>query len=828
MAVLNVERAANASERALLLLLPLFVASGCAALIYEIVWFQLLELVIGSSTVSLGILLATYMGGLCLGSLWLPRLISASRSPVLVYGALELGIGLCAIALLFMLPSVGALYVAHAEHGVASIALRGALCAVLLLLPTILMGATLPAIARWVESSPQGMAWLGMLYAGNIAGAVIGCLLAGFYLLRVYDMAIATYVGAAINGALALAACALASHSARAKLLAEPAPAPTPAAPRGGLRVVYLVTALSGLTALGSQVVWNRVLALILGPSVYTFSIILAVFLTGLGIGSAAAASLARTSARPRLALAMSQLLLVAGLAWAATIINGSLPWWPVTPSLTQSPWYNFQLDLLRVAWAILPAACLWGASFPLALAAAASPGEDPGRLAGAVYAANTVGSIAGALAFSTILIPALGTSASEQVLVGLSLLSGLVMLLALMPDRKGASAAGEAPVSRGGMSLALAAVIAAGMVLWLVPGTPAALIALGRDLPQWNPVPQILYAGEGITSSIAVIELDDGTHSFVVSGRPEASSGLHDMRTERMIGHVAGLLHQKPRSVLIVGFGAGVTAGSFVLYPDVERIVICEIEPLIPQVVSTFFTKENYDVLNDPRVEVVHDDARHYLLTTKEHFDIITSDPIHPWIKGSAALYTEEYFELARSHLNPGGVVTQWVPFYESTFEVVKSELVTFFRVFPRGLVFSNESDESAGGAWDADIILFGAADPQPINPDRIQLRLYSPPYRRVRESLADVNFFFFTDLLSTYAGQAGDLVDWLKDAQINTDRDLRLQYLAGLGNTAYQGAEIYGDLLRQRRYPEGLFVASEETDALLRQALASEDEGK
>jgi spermidine synthase len=158
----------------------------------------------------------------------------------------------------------------------------------------------------------------------------------------------------------------------------------------------------------------------------------------------------------------------------------------------------------------------------------------------------------------------------------------------------------------------------------------------------------------------------------------------------------------------------------------------------------------------------------------------------------------------------------------------VVKSELATFFRVFPRGLIFSNESAENEGGAWDADAILFGAADPHPIEADRIQLQLYGPRYRRVRESLAEVSFFFVTDLLATYAGQAPDLVDWLKDAQINTDRDLRLQYLAGLGNTAQQGAQIYADLLRQRRYPEGLFVGSEETDALLRQALTSEDEGK
>src|SRR5438046_2133935 len=172
--------------RFLPLLLMMFVGSGCSALIYEIVWFQLLELVIGSSTVSLGILLGTYMGGLCLGSLALPRLVSARHRALLVYGILELGIGASAIALLFGLPSVGAIYVAYAEHGLASVLLRGALCGLLLLPPTVLMGATLPAIARALDSSPKGVSWLGILYTGNIAGAVFGCLFAGFYLLRIH------------------------------------------------------------------------------------------------------------------------------------------------------------------------------------------------------------------------------------------------------------------------------------------------------------------------------------------------------------------------------------------------------------------------------------------------------------------------------------------------------------------------------------------------------------------------------------------------------------------------------------------------------------------
>src|SRR5262249_36018090 len=153
-----------------------------------------------------------------------------------------------------------------------------------------------------------------------------------------------------------------------------------------------------------------------------------------------------------------------------------------------------------------------------------------------------------------------------------------------------------------------------------------------------------------------------------------------------RMLGHIPALVHPRPRSALIVGCGAGVTAGSFVVHPAIERIVICEIEPLIPQVVAEFFSEENYDVLNDRRLQIVYDDARHYILTTRETFDIITSDPIHPWVKGAATLYTKEYFELCKRHLNPGGVITQWVPLYESNTDVVKSEIATFFEVFPNG----------------------------------------------------------------------------------------------------------------------------------------------
>jgi spermidine synthase len=282
-------------------------------------------------------------------------------------------------------------------------------------------------------------------------------------------------------------------------------------------------------------------------------------------------------------------------------------------------------------------------------------------------------------------------------------------------------------------------------------------------------------------------------------------------MRLQRMLGHLPALLHPKPRSVLVVGCGAGVTAGSFVVHPGIEKIVICEIEPLIPRVVAQYCGKENYDVVKNPRVRIVYDDARHYILTTQEKFDIITSDPIHPWVKGAATLYTKEYFELIKRHLNPGGLVTQWVPLYESNLGVVKSEAATFFDVFPNGTVWSNDLD---GDGYD--IVLLGQADAMKIDLDELQQRFLQDD--RVAQSLKDVGFRSVFSLLATYAGREPDLRPWLNDAEINRDRNLRLQYLAGMGLNLSQGGLIYDDMLIYRRFPEELFVGSDQRVGMLR----------
>ena len=525
-----------------------------------------------------------------------------------------------------------------------------------------------------------------------------------------------------------------------------------------------------------------------LGATVYAFSIILAVFLIGLGLGSAIGSWLSRTIARPRAALGWTQMLLAPSIAWTAYALARLMPYWPIDGALASSPWYVFRIDLYRCALALLPATLCWGASFPLALGAVGDGRADPGRLVGRLYAANTVGAIAGAIGFSILAIPLVGIGHAQQILIGVSVVSSLLLIA---PERLTVGAAAV-----------LAATAAAVVLARGVPGVPPMLVAYGRSMPT-SGSPLILYVGEGMNASVAVSELDNGVRNFHVSGKVEASTEAQDMRLQRMLANLPALIHPHPRSALVVGFGAGVTAGSFVPYPGIHRIVICEIEPLIPRDVSKFFEKENFGVLGDKRVQLVVDDARHYVLTTRETFDIITSDPIHPWVKGAATLYTREYFEMVKRHLNPGGVVTQWVPLYESEPDVVKSEIATFFQVFPDGTIWGNTND---GEGYD--VVLVGQAGPTTIDPDGVEERLERPDYAAVAASLREVGFASAVDLLATYAGQARDLAPWLRGAAINRDRNLRLQYLAGLGLNSYESGTIYSDMLAYRRFPEEIFA--------------------
>ena len=515
----------------------------------------------------------------------------------------------------------------------------------------------------------------------------------------------------------------------------------------------------------------------------------------------------------------------MAASGWAAYSLAHVLPYLPIDVRLSSSVWLTFQLDVMRCAWAVLPAAILWGTSFPLALASVASAGQDSGRLVGGVYAANTVGAIVGALGFSLVASQWLGMQQAQRLLIVFAAISSTLMFVAYAWRRADARFRAGRPWSRtqtgSVVGAALVGLTASAAVLWLaVPRLPAGVIGFGRTLAIEDGSHEFVYVGEGRSASIAVSKLPDGVKNFHVSGKIVASSSPLDMRLQRMLGHLPALVHPRPRSVLIVGCGAGVTAGSFVTHPHIERIVICEIEPLIPAAAGKHFKTENYGVVDDPRVEIIYDDARHFLLTTRESFDIITSDPIHPWVKGAAALYSTEYFELCKRRLNPGGVVTQWVPLYESNLAAVKSEIATFLDAFPSGTIWSNDL---AGEGYD--IVLLGQSESTHIDVGRLQTRLARDDHFPVSLSLSEVGFGSGLELLATYAGRRSDLVDWLANAELNRDSNLRLQFLAGMGLNSYHESLIYQTIVMHRRFPDDLFTSQPELVEELKTTLSSHE---
>ena len=567
-------------------------------------------------------------------------------------------------------------------------------------------------------------------------------------------------------------------------------------APRGA---IYAVTALSGLTALGAEVVWTRYLGMLFAGTVYAFATILAVFLGGMAIGSFLAAPVMKY-VRPALALGFCQVLLAGAIAWAAYASTQILPFMPVLGSM--NGWDVARGDFLRAALALFPAALLWGASFPFAMAAVkgTNNGEDfdPAKPVSRIYVFNTLGGIAGALLVSLVLVVAIGSQNVQRLMLGLTALGG-ISLLALEIRPVALRAAG-----------AVAAAALTVFLVWKMPPLPASVVAYGPNAILFDKELKSLALVEGINSSVAINKrTEDDIIEISVAGHVEASNQINDMRLQRMVGHLPALLHPNPVKVLGIGFGAGVSAGTFTRYPSVKSITVVEIEPAVPPTSNKFFGPYDNHVYTDPRTRIVYDVARHYLMTTKESYDIIAQDPLDEWVTGTASIYTKEFFEKARDHLKPGGFFTLYVPLYQADKAVIKSELETFFQVFPNGTIWGNTQQGGLG----YDMVAMGQKEPLKVNITEVQQKLLRPEFSRVSQSLEEIGFHYASQLFGTFAGQRTDLTGWLKDAMVNSDRNLRLMYLAGWVYNDDLANSIYQEIISHRQ-PSGNIFSGEESD--------------
>lgn len=611
---------------------------------------------------------------------------------------------------------------------------------------------------------------------GAAIGAGLGSLIAGFYTLRLYDQTTTIVVAAAIALIVAAVAWRLSLQTL----------APEAVEPDFSRSTILWTAALSGASALGAAVVWTRQLGILMSPTTYVFSIVLAVFLIGIGIGNLVGTWIART-APPRLVLGWCHMLMPVAIAWTSYTITDALPYWPINPFLASSPWFSMQIDMARALWTLLPPAFLWGASFAFSLAA--------GKSSRVVTAVNMSGAIVGVLVTGLLVIPALGTQNAQRIVL-LTAAAGALTALGPYVKRNNANALGAA--LSGSLMLAI----------WLASElgpVPGEFIAYGRQMATMLGQSQVVHTAEGLNSSVAVSTWASNQVYFNVNGHVQATTELYDMALQRMLGHLPGILHPNPKSVLGLGFGAGVSAGTFTRYPGIESITICEVEPLTPSVASKYFAMQNYEVAKNPKTKIVFDDPRHFIQSTTQKFDIIATDPTDLFARATAGLYTQEYFEAVKQHLNPGGYFTLYLPLYESDIRTVQSALATFFSVFPNATVWAN-TREGAG----YDMVVLGQAGPLKIDLDEVQARLDRPDYGFVRDSLTEIGFSNAASLFKTYAGRQKDLGRWFADSEIATDGNLRLLFFAGWSINSYMADAIYREMLQFRQVPRDMFAGS------------------
>lgn len=770
----------------------LFFLSGATALVYQVVWVRSLTLVFGGSHLAVTAVLSIFMGGLALGGFLVGRRVDRVARPLRLYGLLEIGIAVSALLVAAVMKSYPSIYITLAqgrdESTVYLTAVRMVFSIVVLIVPTVLMGGTLPVLSRFVARQPEQLRnHLSFLYGFNTLGAVAGALVAGFVFLRAYSVSTTLFIAVATNLLVGLASLAL-----QRRLDLAPAAGPEPDAPASAgipdltpsellsVRLVVWGIGISGFCALGYEVLWTRVLTVAVGASVYGFTIILVAFLTGIALGSKAYGALARILGQEvpptrRIVTAFGLTQLAIGItALLATVFLRDVPANAVrlqayfsggAPALFAArAWGNFTLAFLHM----LVPALFMGAAFPIAGEAVARYRRATGQAVGETLAANTVGAILGAAVSGLILIRLVGIERSLQMLTVLNIGTGLLVLASL---------------GRRRWVLAATAAATAGVVLFLGVNRDALRIwdrkyfAIFRsNQPEAFRTAEmvreaientdVLYYGEGVESIVSVIRVKGGEQAFLTNGRVEASSHLQAQQVQFTLGHLPMLLARNPKDVLVVGMGSGMTAGATAVHPSTERVTLVEIEPQVSGVARAF-DQYNHHVLDHPKVKVVFNDGRNFLLTTRQTFDVITADPIHPWFRGAGYLYAEEYFALAAQHLRPGGVIAQWLPIYELTRQDLASVVRTFQQRVPYTLLFLTHYDA----------VIVGSNAPFVLDEAELQRRISAP---EVSADLSRVMMGSSTDLLSYFVMGTEGMRRFAREGTLNTDDRLYLEFSA------------------------------------------------
>ncbi len=780
-----------------LLISGLFLFSGATALVYQVVWTRKLALIFGASQPAVTIVLSAFMAGLALGGVAGGRIAERGRRPLRSYALLEAGVALAALALPILLDLVQRLYVAAAmqsdEVTGSTNALRAGLAFLVLVLPTMFMGATLPVLTRAVvRRFAEFDARLAWLYGLNTAGAVLGAAAAGFLLLPQLGVRNTQALAITANLCIALVAWVADRHATATSGAARSAPgtagaarnaprtadaAPGADAPpaiesratRRALQLAFFATFVTGMCALALEVLWSRGITVATGSTTYSFTIMLCAFLVGITLGSALHAVLPLR--RVPEVVQLGVVLACIGVTGAA--VSQAIPRLPQLAVDLNMRFYGGSQGirgastlLLSFAVMLVPAVFM-GAAFPLAGRAWARLQSGFGRSAGDLVAVNTFGAILGPLLAGFVLVPQLGLQRAMLLVCSLELGYGLLLLAAALAPR------------------ARVAALVVGLVAVAAP------LTLPRWLPRWDlhtfgafqnnvtlgytnaagrtdvrgqlAAAQILYYSEGRGSTVSVVE-SQGNRAVLINGKAVATDTQTDLQHEVLLGHLPVLLHPDPHDVLVIGLGAGLTLGGVTAHPDIRNITLVEIERAVLGA-ARVFEDLNGAALEDPRVRVVVQDGRNHLCTAPARYDVITADPIHPWAYGSTYLYTAEYYELARSRLMPGGIMCQWMPIYELSDANLRCIVATFARIFPHTLLFQTTFDA----------VLIGALEPIRVDLERLTVRLQAP---EVALQLGRIGLQDAASFIAEFTMGESEVARYAAGAALNTDDNLYLEF--------------------------------------------------
>ena len=722
--------------------------SGAAALIYQVIWIKQLSLVIGVEVYAITTGISAFFAGLALGGLLFGRFADRLGKPLLLYAGLEIGVALLGVGATLGL-SMAAAPFAWLDRQIGLLAWF--LPLLLVGLPALLMGGTLPVLMRALAADPQHLGQAGgRLYAANTAGAIVGTLLTAFVLIATLGVRGSAIAAAVLNLVAALGSCLLQrSHATPA------AAAKTPATPHAPARLAMVLYAIAGGVALGYEVVWSQSIVQFMSTRTYAFAVVLATYLTGLFIGSSL---MARRVDRIRDPWGLFGLL-IAGAGLVALLEIALLGRWLIVLQ-TQAEALTLALGgsvLLGMSSRFAVAALsivfvptvLLGAAFPLAVRLCVGP-HRVGRDVGAVVAFNTLGGIVGVALCGFVLIPLLGLVRT------LGLLAIIAATVGYVAVRQGHG------VKKGRRQAVIAVGLAALLVAWLTPvDRLASLLPGARNA-------ELAFYEEGRGGTVAVVTQGKGERAFhrlYIQGVSNTGDAMPSLRYMRIQALLPLLIHNgEPRSALVIGFGTGITAGALLRYPQLEQRVVAELLPSVVSAASLF--KGNFNAATDPGLQVRLRDGRQELLRSEQRYDLITLEPPPPSAAGVVNLYSRDFYQLAAQRLHPKGLVAQWLPLPTQNIDDSRSLVRSFLDVFPYATLWTSEFHE---------MLLVGSMEPIELDAGRISARFEQPG---VRDALQDVGVASAAALLATWVTDRQGLERFAADAPAVTDDQPHIEY--------------------------------------------------